>query len=65
MRSEHRLDETAILVYTARDLTRAELAELETVAEVVTKSKVTSAEFEQLMVETLERARAGPQTAPA
>ena len=58
MRSEHRLDETAILVYTARDLTRAELAELEAAAEVVTKSKVTSAEFEQLMVETLERARA-------
>ena len=58
MRSEQRLDETTILVYTARDLTRAEVDELEAVAEVVTKSRVTSAEFEQRMIDALERGRA-------
>ena len=64
LRSEHRLGEMTIMVYTARDLTRAEIEELEEVAEVTTKSKVTSAEFERRMMDALERGRAARASSP-
>ena len=59
LRDRDRLGESAIVVYTARDLDAAELEELRSVAEVITKSRVTPGEFEERLMETLHRARAG------
>ena len=57
LKQENRLGESAIVVYTARNLDPGELAELRTVAEVITKSRVTPKEFEARLMATIEQNR--------
>jgi PAS domain S-box-containing protein len=58
LREQGRLEENEILIYTARDLSVAERAELRAVADVVTKSRVSPDEFEHRALDALDRARA-------
>jgi PAS domain S-box-containing protein len=58
LREQGRLDESEILIYTARDLSAAEQAELGAVADVVTKSRVSPDEFERRALDALDRSRA-------
>jgi len=63
LRDEDRAEESAIVVYTGLDLDREELAELRGFADVVTKSRVSSEEFEEMLLAVLDRLRS-PSSEP-